>query len=99
MLQLKEKMPPLATVDCCLRKWKKIVSISQIISCPLAKLSSFFENCFPRIPIIVSQVENNSDQKALFPLERKSVSTSRRKDLLKYTFPLFEKAALALKDL
>ena len=32
MIQLKEKLLPLATVDCYMRKWKKIVSTSQRIS-------------------------------------------------------------------
>ena len=54
MLQLKEETPPLETVDCCLRKSKKIVSTGEIISCPLAKLSSLFEKCFSRISVTVS---------------------------------------------
>ena len=86
MLQLKEKMPPLATADCCVRIWKKVVSTGQIISCPPAKLSSFFEKCFPRIPIMVSTSRK-------ITLIKKHVSSSRMKDLLKFTFPLFEKAA------
>ena len=32
MFQLKEKLLPLEAVDCCLRKWKKMVSTSQKIS-------------------------------------------------------------------
>ena len=32
MFQLKEKLLPLAAVDCCLRKWKEMVSTSQKIS-------------------------------------------------------------------
>ena len=43
--------------------------------------------------------KNNSDQKALFPLDSKSVSTSRMKDLLKNMFPLYEKVAPTLKNL
>ena len=86
MLQVKERMPPLTTADCCVRKWKKVVSTGQIISCPPAKLSSFFEKCFPRIPIMVSTSRKTT-------LIKKYFSTSRINDLLKYTFPLFEKAA------
>ena len=33
---------------------KKMVSTSQNISPPLARISYFFENCFPLIPIMVS---------------------------------------------
>ena len=95
MFQLKEKMLPLATVDCCLRKWKKIVPTSQIISCPLAKLSSFFEKLF----VPNSYNKNNSAQKTPFPIDRKSVSTSWMKDLLKNTFPVSEKAAPTLNNL
>ena len=43
-----------------------MVSASRKISCPLARISSFFENCFPLIPIMVS-----SSQKELI----KKVST------------------------
>ena len=76
-------MPSLATVECYLRKWKKTVSTSQIISCPLAKLSSFFEKCSPSIPIMISTIRK-------LTLIKKHVSTSRMNDFLRYTFPLFE---------
>ena len=64
---------------------KKMVSTSQKISCPLARISSFFENYFLVITIIVS----NSNKiiltkKILFPPGRKSVCTSRIKDIEKY---------------
>ena len=40
-----------------------MVSTSQKISCPLARISSFFENCFPLIPIIwFPLAKNSSDQ-------------------------------------
>ena len=60
-----------------------MVSPTQKISYPLA--------------ILFHWQKNSSDQKALFPLDRKSVSTSRMKDLLKNAFPLYEKVALNLK--
>ena len=43
--------------------------------------------------------KNSSDQKTLFPLDRKSVSTSGMKDLLKNEFPLYGKVASTLKNL
>ena len=43
--------------------------------------------------------KNNSDQKTLFPLNRKSVSTSGMKDLLKNVFPLYRTVASTLKNL
>ena len=43
--------------------------------------------------------KNNSDQKTLFPLDRKSVCTSRMKDLLKNMFLLYGKVAPTLKNL
>ena len=100
MFQLKEKMLSLAAVDCCLRKWKNIVPTSQIISCPLAKLSSFFEKLFvPNSYNGFQKQKNNSAQKTPFPIDRKSVYTSWMKDLLKNTFPLSEKVAPTLNNL
>ena len=43
--------------------------------------------------------KNSSDQKTLFPLDRKSVSTSGMKDLLKNEFLLYGKVASTLKNL
>ena len=77
-----------------------MVSTSQKISCLLARISSFFENCFPpNSNNGFYQQKNSSDQKALFPLDRKSVSTSWMKDLLKNVFPLYGKVASTLKNL
>ena len=44
------------------KKEKKIVSTSWKTSCPLARISSFFENCFPLIPRMASTAKNSSDQ-------------------------------------
>ena len=63
------------------------------ISCPLAIISFFFENCFPPNSNNAFHLQkNSSDQITLFPLDKKSVSTRRMKDLLKNTFPLYGKA-------
>ena len=77
----------------------KMVYNSRKVSCLLAKISSFFENCFPLIPIMFPQQKTSSDQETLFPLDRKSVCTSRIKDFLKKKFPLYGKAACTLKNL
>ena len=76
-----------------------MVSTSQKISCPLAVISSFFENCFPLNPNGFHKEKNSSEKTVLFPLDRKSVSTSRMKDLLENAFPLYGKVASALKIL
>ena len=77
-----------------------MVSTSQKISCPLARISSFFENCFPpNSNNCFHKQKNSSDQKTLFSLDRKSVSTSRIKNLLKNAFPLYGKVASTLKNL
>ena len=61
---------------------------SQKISCLPAVTSSFFENCFPpNSSNGFHEQKNSSDQKTLFPLDRKSGSTSCMKDLLKNAFP------------
>ena len=79
---------------------EKMVSATQKISCPLAIISCFFENCFLPIPIMASTSRKIAlIKKALFPLDRKSVSTSRMKNLLKYAFPLYGKVASTLKIL
>ena len=63
---------------------KKWFCTSQYISCPLVILSSFTENCFPQIPIIVSTRRNiaPTKKKTLFLLDRKSFSITQVKDLL-----------------
>ena len=66
-----------------------MVFTSQKISCPLARIRSFFENCF--LPNSNNGFQNNSDEKTPFPLGRKSVSTCRMKDLLKNMFSLYGK--------
>ena len=66
-----------------------MVSISHKISCSLARISSFFENYFPLIPIIFSTSRKIARIKTKFSLYRKSISTSRKMDLLKNTFPVF----------
>ena len=69
-------------------------------SCPPARISSFFENSFPLIPVIDSTSRKISlIKKTPFPLDRRSVSTSRIKDLLKNAFPLYGKVASILKNL
>ena len=77
-----------------LKNREKYGSTGQKISCQLARISSFFENCFPpNSNNGFHKQENSSDQKALFPLDRKCVSTSRMKNLLKIAFPLYGKVA------
>ena len=77
-----------------------MVSTSQKTSCPLARISSFFENCFPLIPIMASTSRKIAlIKKTPFPLGIKSVSTSQMKDLLKNAFPLYEKVTSTLKNL
>ena len=71
-------------------KWRKRLA-SQKIGSPLAKLSSFFGNCFPQIVIIVStSIKIAPIKKTLFPLDRESFSTSKVKDLLKNTETLLQ---------
>ena len=70
-------------------KWKEKLA-SQKIGCPLAKLSSFFGNCFPRILIIVSTNRKIAPIKKQFSLDRESFSTSQVKDLLKNTETLLQ---------
>ena len=52
MFQLKKKLLPLAAVDCCLRKWKKMVSTSQEISCPLAEIIFSQQEFFKKLDSI-----------------------------------------------
>ena len=99
MFHLKEKVLPLATVDCCLRKWKKIISTSQINSCPPVKLCFLWKLFSSNSNDGFHKYKNNSDQKTMFPLDRKSVCTSRMKDLLKNMFLLYGKVAPTLKNL
>ena len=62
---------------------KKMVFISQKISCPLATISSSLD-CLLLIPIMVSTSSQIAlTKKILFPLSRISVSTSRMKDIEK----------------
>ena len=63
-------------------------------------ISSFSENYFPsNANNGFHWQKNSSDQKALFPLDRKSVSTSRMMGLLKNAFPIYRKVASTLKNL
>ena len=81
-------------------KWrKKMVSNSREISCPIARISFFFENCFLLISIMVSTSRKIVLIKKQFSLDRNSISTNRILDLLKNTFPLNRKAASTLKNL
>ena len=60
----------------------------------------FLWKLFPLIPVIDSTSRKISlIKKTPFPLDRKSVSTSRIKDLLKNAFPLYGKVASILKNL
>ena len=43
MFQLKKKLLPLVAVDCCMRKWKKMVSTSQKISLHYLKYVLYFK--------------------------------------------------------
>ena len=77
-----------------------MISTSQKISYPIARITSFFENCFPpNFSNAFHQQKNSSDQKVLFLLDRKSVSTYQMKDLLKNVFRLYVKTASTLKSL
>ena len=55
MFQLKEKMPSLATVDCCQEIGKNSFHWPDS---QLSSLSTFFENCFSKIPVMVSTSRN-----------------------------------------
>ena len=77
-----------------------MISTSQKISYALAIISSFFKNCFSTNSNNGFHYQkNNCHQKTLFPLDRKSVTTSRMKDLLKNAFPLYGEVASTLKNL
>ena len=77
-----------------------MVSTIHKISSPLARINSFFEISFPLIPVIDSTSRKiYLIKKTPFSLDRKSVSTSRIKDLLKNAFPLYGKVASILKNL
>ena len=92
-----EKLFPLDPRKTSRSHWKidkKMVPTSQKITCPLARTSSFFENCFPLIQIMA-----RSDQKTLFLLDKKSVSTRRMKDCFKHAFPLYGKVASTSKNI
>ena len=65
-----------------------------------SKNKLFLWKLFPLIPVIDSTSRKISlIKKTPFPLDRKSVSTSRIKDLLKNAFPLYGKVASILKNL
>ena len=67
-----------------LKMEKKRVLTSQKIRCPLARISSFLD-CSLLIPIMVATSSKIAlTKKILFPLSRKSVCTSRMKDIEKY---------------
>ena len=64
---------------------KKMASSSQKIRYPLARISSFIENCFLLIPKMVSTSSKIAFFiKILFPQGRKSFCTSRMNDIEKY---------------
>ena len=75
-----------------------MVSTSQKISCPLAII-----NCLKpashSIPIMASTSRRVALIKKLFPLDRKSFSTSGMKGLVKNAFPIYDKVASTLKNL
>ena len=63
---------------------KKMVTTSQTISCLLARISTFFENCLFLIPIRFSASSKIAlTKKILSPLGRKSFSNSWMKDFEK----------------
>ena len=65
-----------------------------------SKNKLFLWKLFPLVPVIDSTSRKISlIKKTPFPLDRKSVSTSRIKDLLKNAFPLYGKVASILKNL
>ena len=77
-----------------------MISTRKKISCPLAIISCFFENCFfGNSNNDFHEQKNSCDKKTLFPIDRKFVSSSRMKDLLKNAFPLYGKVASTLKNL
>ena len=76
-----------------------MVSTSQKISCRLARINSFFENFPPNSNASFQQQKISSDQKPLFPLDRKFVSTSRVRDLFKKCISTIRKVASSLKNL
>ena len=64
---------------------------TQKISCPLARISSFFQNYFLLIPIMVSTSSKIAlTKKILFLLGTKSVSTSWMKDIEKYVATIWK---------
>ena len=70
---------------------KKKIPTSQKNSCPLARMSSFSQNCFLLIPIMVSTQRKFTNQKILFPLGKWR--------MLKNGFPLYGRTASPLKNL
>ena len=73
---------------------KNTVSTSQKISCPPGRISSFFENYFPLIPIMASTSRK-------IALIKNTVSTRQKirlKDLLKNVIPIYRKVASTLKN-
>ena len=66
---------------------------SEKISCPVAIICFFFENCFPLIPIMAS----TSRKIAL--KNKHCCDEGFVKDLLKSAFPLYGKVASTLKNL
>ena len=76
-----------------------MVSTSQKIICPLARISSSLENYLLLIPITVSTSSKIAlTKKILFSLSRKSVCTSRMKDIEKYVSTL-RKSCFFLENL
>ena len=62
--------------------------------------NKLFETCFPlNSNNGFHQQKSSSDKKTLFPLDRKSFSTSGMKGLVKNAFPIYDKVASTLKNL
>ena len=72
-------------------KCKKMFCTAQKISCPLTRITSFFQNYFLLIPIMVSTSSKIVlTKKILFLLGAKSASTSWMKDIEKYVATIWK---------
>ena len=79
MFQLKNKLLPLAAVDCCLKKWKKMVSTNQKISYISLNMVFLWKLASTSFSYGFHREEKHLKKRKRFPLARKSVSTSRNK--------------------
>ena len=78
---------------------KKMISTNQKISCPLARMSPFSQNCFFLIPIMVSTSSAIAlAKKHCFHNAENPFAPAGWK-ILKNTFPLYGEAASTLKNL